>query len=248
MGKIPWKQYSGPFVVLVGLVRTIWWLVGKAGDIDFLATRWKTIMAIIAAPWFSLVVLAIGLGLIYWNSKRKELSTTLLPTESSEWIDHFDRLFGVEINQVSFRNLWNDAGTQVNTEPFLLFNIVTTNNTPISLSITGCMGRATIDGDVCTLPAEMHPGQDQRLDSWRYLTPTIKQPLLTDKGRDLVAKIEAGALTSFSLTSINLLVEGGGEIMPSRAMSIRVGFDIDPTGINLEHSSVSRRSMVLKNP
>ena len=49
-----------------------WWVVAKAGDIDFLAKNWKVIIGIIVAPWFSVVVVVIGLGLIFWNSKRKD--------------------------------------------------------------------------------------------------------------------------------------------------------------------------------
>ena len=125
-----------------------------------------------------------------------------LTDDKEPWIRHFDRLFKVDINYMMFRHLWNDAGTGVNMEPYLLFNLVLANDTPLKVHVTGCEGQATVDGDRCILPAEFDVSGQLIIGGWGTQTPMIKQPLLTEKGRELVKKIEAAETAEFSLGSM----------------------------------------------
>lgn len=133
-------------------------------------------------------------------------------------------------------------------EPFLIFNLVVVNNTAITIYITGCEGQATIDGDLCTFPMELQTPGQIRIDPWHQLTPTIKQSLQTDKGRELAGKIEAKETIRFSLGTAKFLVEDSDGAIPNRPIAVSVSFEVDPTGISLEQSGVTKRSIILKNP
>lgn len=206
-----------------------------------------------------IVVILIGLVIIFyaarhpdknwssWRRARVEPGGADRVVDMEPWVRRFDRFFETRMNTMSLRHLWNDAGTDVNMEPSLGFQLVVTNNTPIPVFVTGCQGQATIDGDQCTLPAILEGG-GFKLDPWTYGTPNIKQPLLTDKGRELVRKIGDQESIQVSLGPILLLVEDGDGLMPNRPMAVGVSFNIDPRGISVEHAGISNRPLIMGNP
>ncbi len=182
--------------------------------------------------------------------KGRITGNTLAPPDgANDWVRYVDRLFHMDINQMLFRGLWKDdvsSGPLPNTEPFLGFNLVVWNNSPLVLYITGCEGQATIDGDLCSLSPRLEPESRQPIDPWRYLTLTIRQPLLADKGHELIQKAETGSVIRFSLGTIRMFIESADGSIPNRPMAVSVAFNVDPTGISVERSDAGKTQLMLK--
>lgn len=161
--------------------------------------------------------------------------------------DCLDRLFRAEIDQMSFRGLWKDDlshSTYENNEPFLRFNLILYNDSALKICINGCDGEATIDGDICTLPARLEPGR-MWLNPWTSGTASIKQPLLTEKGRELIESVATQSQIRISLGSIVMHVDGGDDF-PTRPIPVGVAFEVDPTGVTARNDGLTKVPLMLR--
>ena len=61
-----WSAKVGVFTLIQPVVRGVWWLVEKAGDIDFLLESKDTMVDILTAPWFSLIAIIVGVPSLSW--------------------------------------------------------------------------------------------------------------------------------------------------------------------------------------
>ena len=221
------------------------------------------VIAVIAGVgWFGGVLVGIAAGLLVWvvlslpalvgRARKRWGASTQKDTRQTDavpWGRYFDRLFHFEINQMYFRGLWKDdvsLGPQPNAEPFVMFEIVVYNNTPLALYITGCDGRASVDGDICTISARLEPEGRQEVAPWAYQILKIKQHLLSEKGRELLQKAETEQVIRFALSSIRIFVESQDGTIPNRPMAVAMGFNVDPTGLSVERNGVTKTPLMLK--
>lgn len=240
-----WANLKTGLATIMGIITS---MVGRAGDIEPFWIIVGVTMVVAATIWAVNGLQQRGMGLGQRVPSVPSVPSSEPDSQNADWIRYFERFFNIELNTVSFRHLWNDAGTKPNGEPVILFQLVVRNNTPLQLTITGIQGQATVDGDHCVLPAKWQTGGSMHLGAWAYAIPDIQQPLLTDKGKELLGKMETNETIRISLGSIHFLVEDRDGSMPNRPMTVPVSFEIDPSGLSVEQPSPSKQPMTLKKP
>jgi hypothetical protein len=69
MGRLfeTWQAKLGWISLLIPLLRFLSWLIGRAGDIEFVAENRDFFMDIVEAPWFPLLFAIGGVVLIAWG-------------------------------------------------------------------------------------------------------------------------------------------------------------------------------------
>ena len=65
-----WQGWLGIVVALIPIAKAGLWLLGLAGDIDFVAENRKQVVDVIGAPWFAGVFTVVAIALIAWGARK----------------------------------------------------------------------------------------------------------------------------------------------------------------------------------
>jgi len=246
----------------MSLLRKIWKSLDIADNLSFLWTIIYTAKAKVASMigggvlggFLGGLLLAVFAGLLVFfilslpdiikkvkqRGKPKPIQDAIT---TNYWLENLEYFLRIEINLMSFRHLWNDKGTEENTEPYLLFNLHIRNDTQILLNIMNCTGQADVNGDACHEPIVFQGRTPIKLGIGG-ITPTLKQNISAARGRELMVKIKEGKLIEFALGSVDLKIEDDNGANPKNRVAIPGAFGVDPKGIDSEHHQVTKRQLM----
>ena len=217
---------------------------------------------IAVGKWFSdlpiIVLVVLGLvtataiiwlinGIQWRMAQHPPRAGTTNPTpDHSAWLQHLDCFVTTDINYMDFKGLWNTAN-QANAEPFIEFNFVVHNDTPFKLTITGCNGQASIDHNPCTSSAIWKSGVVP-VGAWSINTPTVRQPLQTEKGRELLQKIQNGEQAQFTFDELHYVWSMEEVDAGSLPTQVSRSFVVVLSDLNAESTQVNKQAQFLKRP